>query len=685
MEALAIDDFEGRVQEHAQFFKRRVELFDKYQQRAVADLEAAKAANVAISILLPDGTAKPGVKGVTTPMEIANQISKGLAKKCVVAKVDGAVWDLLRPLPGSCALQLLSFDDPEGKETFWHSSAHVLGQALELEYGADLTIGPALEEGFYYDCYLGDKTLNDAEKARLTSRMQQAVKEKQVFQRVEVSREEALSMFEENKFKVEIISDLPADAIISCYKCGPMVDLCHGPHVPNTSLLKAVGVSSMSRAFWRADVNREPLQRVYAITFPDDKELKEYQHRMEEAKKRDHRNVGTQQELFFFHPLSPGSCFFLPHGARIYNAMVEFMREKYWEFDYEEVVTPNIFNFDLWKTSGHADHYREHMFLFAVEKAEFGLKPMNCPGHCLMFGNRSRSYRELPLRLADFGVLHRNEFSGALQGLTRVRRFQQDDAHVFCRQDQVKAEISAYLKMMGEVYDIFGLDYKMALSTRPEGYLGELELWNQAEQALEEALNATGREWEMNPGDGAFYGPKIDITVYDALRRKFQCATVQLDFQFPIRFNLQYQAEDGGFERPVIVHRAILGSAERMFAILTEHWGGKWPLWISPRQVMIVPIAESSYDYACTVRRRVRAAGFHVDVDLSSRKMQKKVREAQLAQFNYILVVGEEEKAAGTVNVRTRDNHVHGQRSLTEVIEVMTLEKRSRSQASSFE
>ncbi|KAL4854376.1 Threonine--tRNA ligase [Chlorella vulgaris] len=685
MEALAIDDFAGRVQEHAQFFKRRVELFDKYQQRAVADLEAAKAANVAISILLPDGTAKPGVKGVTTPMEIANQISKGLAKKCVVAKVDGAVWDLLRPLPGSCALQLLSFDDPEGKETFWHSSAHVLGQALELEYGADLTIGPALEEGFYYDCYLGDKTLNDAEKARLTSRMQQAVKEKQVFQRVEVSREEALSMFEENKFKVEIISDLPADAIISCYKCGPMVDLCHGPHVPNTGLLKAVGVSSMSRAFWRADVNREPLQRVYAITFPDDKELKEYQHRMEEAKKRDHRNVGTQQELFFFHPLSPGSCFFLPHGARIYNAMVEFMREKYWEFDYEEVVTPNIFNFDLWKTSGHADHYREHMFLFAVEKAEFGLKPMNCPGHCLMFGNRSRSYRELPLRLADFGVLHRNEFSGALQGLTRVRRFQQDDAHVFCRQDQVKAEISAYLKMMGEVYDIFGLDYKMALSTRPEGYLGELELWNQAEQALEEALNATGREWEMNPGDGAFYGPKIDITVYDALRRKFQCATVQLDFQFPIRFNLQYQAEDGGFERPVIVHRAILGSAERMFAILTEHWGGKWPLWISPRQVMIVPIAEGSYDYACTVRRRVRAAGFHVDVDLSSRKMQKKVREAQLAQFNYILVVGEEEKAAGTVNVRTRDNHVHGQRSLTEVIEVMTLEKRSRSQASSFE
>ncbi|KAL4423853.1 hypothetical protein ABPG75_001154 [Micractinium tetrahymenae] len=667
-----------------EYYKRRVELFSQYKARADEAKAQAAAENVPIKIILPDGAEKPGVKGVTTPMDIASAISKGLAKKVVVAKVDGAVWDLTRPLEGDCALQLLSFDDAEGKETFWHSSAHVLGQALELEYGADLTIGPALEEGFYYDCFLGDRTLNDAEKAVIAKRMQQAVKEKQSFERIEVSREEALSMFQENKFKVEIISELPADAVISCYRCGPMVDLCHGPHVPNTGLLKAVGVNSMSRAFWRADVNREPLQRVYAITFPDDKELKEYQHRMEEAKKRDHRNVGTQQELFFFHPLSPGSCFFLPHGARIYNAMLEFIREKYWEFDYEEVLTPNIFNFDLWKTSGHADHYRENMFSFQVEKAEFGLKPMNCPGHCLMFGNRNRSYRELPLRLADFGVLHRNEFSGALQGLTRVRRFQQDDAHIFCRRDQVKEEIMAYLKMMGEVYDVFGLDYKMVLSTRPEGYLGELEVWNEAEAALEEALNATGRDWEMNPGDGAFYGPKIDITVFDALRRKFQCATVQLDFQLPIRFNLEYVADNGSYQRPVIVHRAILGSAERMFAILTEHFGGKWPLWLSPRQCMVVPIAEGVYDYAHLVRRQLRKAGFHVDVDVADRKMQKKVREAQLAQYNYILVVGEEEKAAGTVNVRTRDNQVHGQHSLEHVVEVMSRERKTRSRVGLF-
>ena len=569
-------------------------------------------------------------------------------------------------------------------QTFWHSSAHLLGQALELEFGADLTIGPALEEGFYYDCFLDDRSLNSADKDRLVKRMQTSVKERHTFERAVISKEEALDMFSENKFKVEMITAFPADETISCYRCGPMVDLCHGPHVPNTGVLKAVGVNNMSRAFWRADVTREPLQRVYGITFPDDKELKEYQYRMEEAKKRDHRNLGTQQELFFFHHLSPGSCFFLPHGARIYNCLMEFIREKYWAYGYDEVVSPNIYNFELWETSGHAAHYRENMFSFPVEKQDFGLKPMNCPGHCLMFAHRNRSYRELPMRLADFGVLHRNEYSGALSGLTRVRRFQQDDAHIFCRPDQVGAEITAFLRMMGEVYAIFGLDYKMALSTRPEGYLGELEVWDQAEKALEEALNTTGHEWELNPEDGAFYGPKIDITVFDALRRKFQCATVQLDFQLPIRFNLEYVDESGAGVRPVIVHRAILGSVERMFAILTEHFGGKWPFWMSPRQVMVVPISEGSNEYGLEVKAACRAAGLHVDVDLIDRKMQKKVREAQVAQYNYILVVGEKEREEKTVNVRTRDNHVHGMHTLDAVLKVMLEEKTSRSLVSLF-
>ncbi|GLC55278.1 hypothetical protein PLESTB_000967300 [Pleodorina starrii] len=672
------------VAEKLPYYNKRVEVFDQFYARELAKLEAARAAGEQIKVIMPDGKEKHAVKGVTTPMDIAKEISASLAKKVVVADVDGQPWDLLRPLEGDCALKLFSFDDAEGRDAFWHSSAHVLGQVLELEFGVDLTIGPALDEGFYYDCYMGDRTLGEADKGRIEKRYETAVKESQKFQRVVVSRDEALSMFQENKFKIEIIQGLPSDATITIYRVGPMVDLCSGPHLPSTSYLKASAVTAMSRAFWRGDVKREPLQRVYGITFPEPKLLKEYQHRIEEAKKRDHRVLGVQQELFFFHPLSPGSCFFLPHGARIYNTLMAFIREKYWQYEYEEVITPNIYNFDLWKTSGHADHYRENMFAFEIEKAEFGLKPMNCPGHCLMFANRTRSYRELPLRLADFGVLHRNEFSGALQGLTRVRRFQQDDAHIFCRPDQVMSEVQGFLKFLGEVYEVFGLDCTMALSTRPEGYLGDIELWNKAEEALTEALNSTGREWILNPGDGAFYGPKIDITVYDALRRKFQCATVQLDFQLPIRFGLEYASESGTLERPVIVHRAVLGSVERMFAILTEHFAGKWPFWLNPRQVMVVPISENSVPYAFDVRRELRAAGLHCDVDASDRKMQKKVREAQLAQYNYILVVGEAEKTAQTVNVRTRDNVVHGMFKLEDVRALMVQERDSRSRESTL-
>lgn len=686
MAGLAIADAkvaDNPVAQKKPYYDKRIQLFEQFLQREKDRVEAAKQANEQIKVVLPDGKTVEAVKGATTPLDIANGISKGLAKKTVVAKVDGETWDVFRPLEDNCALQLINFDDPDGRETFWHSSAHVLGEALELEYGVDLTIGPALEEGFYYDCYMGERTLTEPEKARLEKRIEAVAKEAQRFERVVVTRDEALSMFQENKFKIEIINGLPADATISLYRCGPMVDLCHGPHLPNTGFLKAVSVTQLSRAHWRADITKEPLQRVYAITFPEPKLLKEYQHRMEEAKKRDHRNVGPHQELFFFHPLSPGSCFFLPHGARIYNALVSYIKEKYWEYEYDEVITPNIYNFDLWKTSGHADHYRENMFGFDVEKAEYGLKPMNCPGHCIMFANRNRSYRELPMRLADFGVLHRNEFSGALSGLTRVRRFQQDDAHIFCRPDQVMQEVTGFLRMLDDVYATFGLDYSVALSTRPEGYLGELEMWDRAEAALQEALNSSGRQWTENPGDGAFYGPKIDITVYDALRRKFQCATVQLDFQLPIRFNLEY-ATDSGFERPVIVHRAVLGSVERMFAILTEHYAGKWPLWLSPRQVMVVPISDNSGDYAREVQRVLRGAGFHVDADLMDKKMQKKVREAQLAQYNYILVVGEAEKAEQTVNVRTRDNHVHGMHKLADLLVVLRRERDQRLLESAF-
>lgn len=676
--------FAEAVKERQPYYQKRIELFEKYHAREEAAIEAARAANVPIKVTLPDGATKDGIKGVTNPLDVANMISKSLAKKVLVAKVDGDVWDLFRPLEGDCSLSLHTFDDADGKETFWHSSAHVLGQVLELEFGVDLTIGPALEEGFYYDCFMGDKSLSDHDRPAIEKRVESIIKDNQRFQRVVVSRDEALGMFQENKFKIEIIQGLPEDATISLYRVGPMVDLCTGPHLPSTGCLKAIGVTNVSRAFWRADVTKEPLQRVYAITFPDKAQLKEYQRRIEEAKKRDHRNVGVQQDLFFFHPLSPGSAFFLPLGGRIYNTLIDYMREKYWEYEYEEVVSPNIYNFDLWKTSGHADHYRDNMFSFDVEKQEYGLKPMNCPGHCIMFGSKARSYRELPLRFADFGVLHRNEYSGALSGLTRVRRFVQDDAHIFCRPDQVMREVTSFLKMLDEVYGVFGLDYTMALSTRPESYLGELEQWNKAEAALQEALDASGREWVLNPEDGAFYGPKIDITVYDALRRKFQCATVQLDFQLPIRFDLSYQNEQGTYERPVIVHRAVLGSVERMLAILTEHYGGKWPLWLSPRQVMIVPISDRVQEYAQEVRKQLRGAKLHVDVDTSDRTMQKKVREAQLSQYNYIFVIGDQEMAEGTVNVRTRDNVVHGMRKIAEVKQLLAQERDSRSLESAF-
>ena len=666
------------------YYESRIALFEEYFARTERDNAALAAQGTPIQIALPDGAVKEGVAGVTTPKDIAFGISKGLGKKAVVAKVNGDFWDLFRPMEADCKLQIFTFNDDEGKYTYWHSTAHVLGQALEREFGVDLTIGPPVDEGFYYDCFNEEKALDEDAQARVKKMMKVIVDEKQEFQRAVVTREEGLAMFEENPFKIEVIEGLPAGSTITLYRNGPFVDLCRGPHIPSTADIKAFTLTNSARAHWRGDVNNAPLTRVYGVSFPDKKLLKQYEYRIAEAKKRDHRTLGLQHELFFFHPLSPGSCFFQQRGARVYNKLCDFIREKYWEYGYDEVVTPNIFNFDLWKTSGHADHYRENMFSFEVEKAEYGLKPMNCPSHCLIFKHRKRSFRELPLRLADFGVLHRNEFSGALTGLTRVRRFQQDDAHIFCRPDQIEAEVAGFLKMLDEVYDVFGLTYEMKLSTRPEGYLGELELWDKAEAALESVLNGTGKDWELNPGDGAFYGPKIDITVYDALKRRFQCATVQLDFQLPIRFDLSYVDAENQPQRPVIVHRAILGSVERMYAILVEHFAAKWPMWINPRQVMVVPISQKAYEYAKEVRAKLHRAGMYADADLKDQKMQKKVREAQLAFYNYILVCGEKEMENGTVNVRTRDNEVHGEHRVEDIVDVLLEEKDTRALASSF-
>uniref|UniRef100_A0A8C8EFW2 threonine--tRNA ligase n=1 Tax=Otus sunia TaxID=257818 RepID=A0A8C8EFW2_9STRI len=476
-----------------------------------------------------------------------------------------------------------------------------------------------------------------------------------------------------NKFKCRILNEKVNTPTTTVYRCGPLIDLCRGPHVRHTGKIKTIKIHKNSSTYWEGKADMESLQRIYGISFPDGKMLKEWEKFQEEAKSRDHRKIGRDQELFFFHELSPGSCFFLPKGAYIYNTLIEFIRSEYRKRGFQEVVTPNVFNSRLWMTSGHWQHYSDNMFSFEVEKEIFALKPMNCPGHCLMFDHRPRSWRELPLRLADFGVLHRNELSGALTGLTRVRRFQQDDAHIFCAMEQIEEEIKSCLQFLRTVYDVFGFSFKLNLSTRPEKYLGDIEVWNQAEKQLENSLNDFGEKWELNPGDGAFYGPKIDIQIKDAIGRYHQCATIQLDFQLPVRFNLT-------FTRPVIIHRAILGSVERMIAILTENYGGKWPLWLSPQQVMVVPVGPTCDEYAQKVRQHFHDAGLMADVDVDPGcTLNKKIRNAQLAQYNFILVVGEKEKASGTVNIRTRDNKVHGERTIADTVERLLELKCSRS------
>ncbi|CAN1321082.1 Threonine--tRNA ligase, mitochondrial 1 [Linum perenne] len=636
---------------------KRVQLFESIQQRQKLELDSRP--HDTIKITLPDGTVKEGKRWSSSPWDIAKEISKSLAANALISQVNGVLWDMKRPLESDCELKLFTFDTDEGRDTFWHSSAHILGQALEQTYGCKLCIGPCTTrgEGFFYDAFYGELGLNDDHFKKIEAGTAYAAKKAQEFERIEVTKEQALEMFSENNFKVEIINDLPGDKTITVYRCGPLVDLCRGPHIPNTSSVKALACLKASSAYWRGNKDRESLQRVYGISYPDQKRLKEYLHNLEEAKKYDHRILGTKQELFFCHPLSPGSWFFLPHGTRIYNKLQGFIKSQYRERGYDEVKSPNMYNMKLWETSGHAANYRENMFLLDIEKQEFGLKPMNCPGHCLMFQHRVRSYRELPLRMADFGALHRNEASGALTGLTRVRRFQQDDAHIFCRESQIKDEVRGVLEFIDYCYKVFGFTYELKLSTRPEKYLGKLETWDKAEAALTEALNEFGKPWQIDEGDGAFYGPKIDISVSDALKRKFQCATLQLDFQLPDRFELEYSAEDEAkLERPVMIHRAILGSVERMFAILLEHYKGKWPFWLSPRQAIVCPVSAKSMDYAKQLRDQIHAAGYYVDADITDRKIQKKIREAQLAQYNYILVVGEEEANTGQVHASSALN-----------------------------
>uniref|UniRef100_A0A8C5XT27 threonine--tRNA ligase n=2 Tax=Microcebus murinus TaxID=30608 RepID=A0A8C5XT27_MICMU len=674
-------DSEVKYQPH--FIKERLKLFEilkKDHQLLLAIYEKKENASNMITVRVADGKTVQGEVWKTTPYRVAVEISQELAESTVIAKVNGELWDLDRPLEGDATLELLTFDNEEAQAVYWHSSAHILGEAMELYYGGHLCYGPPIENGFYYDMFMEDRAVSSTELSALENICKTIIKEKQPFERLEVSKEVLLEMFKYNKFKCRILNEKVNTPSTTVYRCGPLIDLCKGPHVRHTGKIKTVKIFKNSSTYWEGNPEMETLQRIYGISFPDNKMMKTWEKFQEEAKNRDHRKIGKEQELFFFHDLSPGSCFFLPRGAFIYNTLMEFIREEYHKRNFTEVLSPNVYNSKLWETSGHWQHYSENMFAFEIEKDTFALKPMNCPGHCLMFAHRPRSWREMPIRFADFGVLHRNELSGTLSGLTRVRRFQQDDAHIFCTMEQIEEEIKGCLQFLQSVYSTFGFSFQLNLSTRPENFLGESEMWDEAEKQLQNSLMEFGEPWKMNPGDGAFYGPKIDIKIKDAIGRYHQCATIQLDFQLPIRFNLTYVSKDGDDKkRPVIIHRAILGSVERMIAILSENYGGKWPFWLSPHQVMVIPVGPTCEEYALQVSSEFFEEGFMADVDLDhSCTLNKKIRNAQLAQYNFILVVGEKEKINDAVNVRTRDNKIHGEISVTSAIDKLKNLKKSR-------
>ncbi|KAL9076033.1 MAG: hypothetical protein Q9157_003812 [Trypethelium eluteriae] len=668
------------LQPRPEYLDHRLKVFDAVKARQ--DEELAKKPQEPINVTLDNGRIEIGQSWITKPGDIARSISKSLYERTVIARVDGNLWDLERPLEESCRLELLDFEHPEGKKVFWHSSAHVLGEASERRFGCDLCNGPPIDTGFYYDMALpNSEVVQTSDWKPLVDIAQKAIKDKAPFQRLTLTKAELQEMFKNNKYKLHLIDQRIKDGeSTTVYRSGVFIDLCRGPHVPNTGRIKSFDILRSSASYFLGDQNNDSVQRIYGVSFPDKKQMEEHKKYLEEAAKRDHRKIGKDQELFFFHEQSPGSCFFLPHGTIILNSLMKFLRSEYWQRGYQE------------------------MFTFEIEKDQWALKPMNCPGHCLVFGHRERSYRELPIRMAEFGVLHRNEASGALSGLTRVRRFVQDDTHIFCTDDQIEEEIQGLFDFLRTVYGRFGFTFKLKLSTRPDQFLGEISAWDVAEERLKKALDEFtakgGSSWELNPGDGAFYGPKIDVTISDALKRDFQCATIQLDFQLPQQFNLEYMKPEGsagskektedttahevpkpateaaaeqkkeqyrkpltaGCARPVMIHRAICGSFERFIAILTEHFAGKWPFWLSPRQILVVPVMPSANDYVLEVQRIFRQREMHADVDISGNTLQKqvlamrKIRSGQLQQYNFIFVVGAQEKDSRTVNIRNRDD-----------------------------
>ena len=625
-----------------------------------------------ITVKLPDGSAREYPAGVTA-RTIAEDIGPGLAQDAIAVLVDGEPFDLSRGIKKSADVKILTPKDDETLEIFRHSSAHLLAAAVtELFPNAQYGIGPPIDGGFFYD-FVVDEPFTPEDLQKIEDRMKELAKHKVPFEREEIPKSDAIAKFQElgQSFKKELV-DEKGDDIVSCYRLGPFYDFCEGPHVPHSGVIKAIKVLKSSAAYWKGDEANAPMQRIYATTFYDKKTLAEHLKNLEEAKRRDHRKLGNELQLFVIRQEAPGQVFWLPKGLRVVHGLMEYMRKKLDVRGYQEIKTPLVMNVDVWRKSGHLDNYRENMFFVESDEAEFAIKPMNCPGAAIVYASSLRSYRELPLRLSEFGHCHRNERSGVLSGLTRVRSFVQDDAHIYCTLEQIEREVVDLIALAVEVYAEFGFEgVRVELSTRPEKSIGSDEQWEAAEASLFSGLERSGIEYKLNPGDGAFYGPKIDFHVQDAIRRSHQCATIQVDFVQAERFDLYYAAEDGTRKRPVLIHRAILGSIERFMAVLIEHTAGAFPVWLAPLQAVVLPISDSHHNYAESVVRKLRDAGFRVELDARNEKIGFKIREAQLQKIPFMLVTGDKEKKAGTVAVRNRKDGDQGPAEIPKFIEQM--------------
>ena len=606
-----------------------------------------------VKIILPDGSAKEYAAG-TTLGEAVKQLSNSLAKKVLAANVNGELTDLREELVDGSEVAFLTFEEDGGKHTLRHTASHILAQAVKrLWPEAKLAIGPAIDKGFYYDIDM-EHTLTPEDLGKIEKEMSRIVKENLPITKSVMSRQEAIEFFKSKNedYKVELIQDLPEDAIISCYSQGDFIDLCAGPHVASTGKVKAFKLQSIAGAYWRGDEKNKMLQRIYGTAFEKKEELDAYLHLLEEAAKRDHRKLGKELGLFVIKEEGPGFPFFLPKGMALRNELENFWREVHHEFDYEEIRTPIILNKQLWETSGHWFHYRENMYTTIIDDEEYAIKPMNCPGGILVYQNEMHSYRDLPLRYAELGLVHRHELSGALHGLFRVRAFTQDDAHVFMLPEQMQSELMKVIELFDRIYSQFGLKYHVELSTKPDNAMGDDAIWEAATEALRNAIEAKGIDYVINPGDGAFYGPKLDYHIEDSLGRTWQCGTIQLDMNLPERFNVEYIGEDGQKHRTIMIHRACFGSMERFIGILTEHYAGAFPTWMAPVQVKVLPISEKHVEYANQLAKQMCHDYVRVEVDDRNEKIGYKIRQAQMEKVPYMLVVGDKEMEDNSVNVR---------------------------------